>query len=454
MGKKSEKKLFFIYIFGFVAMALTLLLFQPIENTPPIYTNPPDEHARYMIPSYICEHGEIPTGLEPEIQIEGYGFSYGLYNTFPYIIQGYFMRLVKVFTDSETVLLHAARLVNLGFGIGMAIVVYCIAGMLFKDKRFKWLFCFGVMYLPQSLFLHTYINTDSCCLFSTALMVYALLKAYKEGFCRKNCILMSLGIILCALSYYNAYGYILCCILLFVAFFFTKKEKKLSFDWKSMLIKGSFISVLVLLGIGWWFIRQYQVLDGDFLGLSTRQQMEEEYVANATGIVRLPSYKEQGYSFFEMLEGTDFFFVLFKSFVAAFGSMSMYSTPLLYWGYLILFLTAIGGLILSVGKIRKMKGKELFFHINMWMCILIPFVLTLYYSYATDYQPQGRYLMPMLIPFFYYIVRGLQNLTELLERKCKLNNKIIHLAVGLCFLLIIGGTAEMIFHRCLPLYLK
>ena len=37
----------------------------------------------------------------------------------------------------------------------------------------------------------------------------------------------------------------------------------------------------------------------------------------------------------------------------------------------------------------------------------MPFLLSLYYSYAIDYQPQGRYILPMLIPFSYYCIRGL-----------------------------------------------
>ena len=178
----KHKWIFIIYLLGFLCMAMPLVLFQPLEDNPPIYSNPPDEHARFLIPKFICEHGYIPTGLEEEITIRGYGFSYGLYNTFPYIVQGFVMRLVNGFTNSEQALLLSARIVNVIFGLAMAVMVYLIGGKLFSDKRFQWLFSFAVMYLPQSMFLHTYINTDSCCLLSTAFMIYALLDLEEKGY--------------------------------------------------------------------------------------------------------------------------------------------------------------------------------------------------------------------------------------------------------------------------------
>ena len=83
MQKKSEKIIFTLYLLGFLALALTLALLQPLANTPPLYGNPPDEHARYLIPQFICKYGKIPTGWEEEVRIPAYGFSYALYNVFP-----------------------------------------------------------------------------------------------------------------------------------------------------------------------------------------------------------------------------------------------------------------------------------------------------------------------------------------------------------------------------------
>ena len=56
MQKKSEKIILTLYLLGFLALALTIALLQPLANTPPLFGNPPDEHARYLIPQFICRY--------------------------------------------------------------------------------------------------------------------------------------------------------------------------------------------------------------------------------------------------------------------------------------------------------------------------------------------------------------------------------------------------------------
>ena len=196
----SKNTIFTILYFAlYFIIGITLLVKQP-------FGNPPDEYNRYLIPEYIVEHGTLPNGYDEEIRIPGYGFSYGFQPILPYMLQGYTMRLVHCFTESESALLYTGRAVNLFLGFLMAAVVLQLAKKWFRDERFQWLFASLVTFLPQSIFLHTYINTDSCCMLSIAIMLYGLTLGLKSGFTRRTSIILSLGIILCALSYYNAYG--------------------------------------------------------------------------------------------------------------------------------------------------------------------------------------------------------------------------------------------------------
>lgn len=458
MQKKSEKIIFTLYLLGFLALALTLALLQPLANTPPLYGNPPDEHARYLIPQFICRYGRIPTGLEEEVRIPAYGFSYALYNVFPYIVQGYIMRFVSLFTESEIALLYTARLVNVTFGLLMAVVVYFIGKRVFQDDRFRWLFCFAVTYLPEGLFMHTYVNTDSCCMLSTAMMVYALVCVYRDGINVRNSLCMSGGIILCALSYYNAYGYIVSCILLFVMFFLQKKESGgYSYDWKKMLKYGCFIAAVVLIGIGWWFIRSYIVLDGDLLGLDTREKMAIQYAVESVNPLTMQTYHSMGYTVFEMFRERYTLSGLFHSFVGAFGSMSIYGSIWLYRAYKVFFAAGIVGALLYLiryKKRRKISGREWFFHINMLYCIFMPVFLTIYYAYTTDYQNQGRYLLPALIPLMYYMTKGIQKLSEISFRGRTFPRWLVNAGIAVCFLIIIGGAIEMVYVRALPVYLE
>ena len=53
------------------------------------------------------------------------------------------------------------------------------------------------------------------------------------------------------------------------------------------------------------------------------------------------------------------------------------------------------------------EGKK--YALLTWIMVLaaiIPNLLSMYNSYASDYQPQGRYSLPMIIPFFYFIAIG------------------------------------------------
>lgn len=436
----------------FLIVASTIALLQPLANTPPINANPPDEHARFLVPWYIYMHGTIPTGFEPEVQIPCYGFSYGLYNTFPYIVQGFTMRLTGLFTDSKLILLYVARFVNVLSGCGMAYIVYLISKELFEKRGLRWVFCFGIMFLPQNLFVHTYVNSDSMCLLATAMIVYAWIKAYREGFSYRNCLWLSGGIIICALSYYNAYGYILSSIFLFLAYFLKRENGKWHYDKVEMIKKGSFISIIVLAGISWWFIRCYILYDGDILGLATREKMAIEFAIEEVNPLTMNTYENMGYSVWEMIKETSFFDGMFTSFVACFGSMSIFTNIWIYRIYKIYF--AAGILLCAVlpgpgGEKKKDTGRKTFLHVNMIFCIVLPIILLIYYAYTTDFQNQGRYILPALIPLMYFVTRGFEKMFLLWQ-----NSRIFQICVWALVLFPVFCTLCVTYLNALPAYLQ
>ncbi len=457
MNKKAERVILFLYLAGFLAVAGTIALLQPMADTLPLLINPPDEHARFQVPWYIYQHGRIPTGFEEELRIPSYGFSYGLYNVFPYIVQGYVMRLAGIFTDSMLHLLYVARFVNVLSGLLMAIVVYLLSKKVFADRRFGWAFCFAVTFLPENLFMHTYVNTDSMCLLAVAMIIYGLVCGYREGFARGNCAWMCSGIILCALSYYNAYGYILSCILLFLAYFLKKQNGTWQYDWGTMLRKGVVISVVVLLGISWWFIRSYILFDGDFLGLATREKMAIEFASPEVNPANMVTYQAKGVSILQMMRETDFLEGAFYTFVAAFGSMTIVGDIWTYRLYKVFFaLGALGCVVIpflqripTAGKIGE-KWKRVFFHLNMIFCMIMPLILLIRYAYTMDFQNQGRYLLPALIPLMYYMVRGFENLVSFQRIPRFLQN----LVVAFVIILPVVSTFWMTYYTALPLYLE
>lgn len=462
MGEREEKRgaawpgriICAAYFGGFFVMAVAMMLYQPhVDRVSAIPLSPPDEYFRMLIPKFICERGMLPTGLEEEVRIVGCGFSYGLYNVLPYIIQGYCMRFASIFTDDMLALLYVARSVNVAFGMMMALVVYRLGRRLFQDDRFRWLFCFAVMYLPESLFVHTYVNTDSCCMLSVAMILYALVCAYQDGFDYKNSAYLAAGIVLCALSYYNAYGYILSSMFLFVGYYIRKRERW-SIDWRPMIRYGLFISAIVLIGAGWWFVRAYFVLDGDILGLKTKEQLALLYAFEDTS--PLNTYRAKGISVWQMLRENDFFQCLYDSFIAAYGSLSIRGSYWTYLSYKLLFGAGALGWAMTWmldGRLRKISGREAFFHLNMLFCIVLPLVIMVRYAYAMNYQHQGRYVLPSLIPIMYYVARGIERLSTVEIRGRGLPRFLVNAGVGFALFIAAGSAFDMVFFRALPVYL-
>jgi len=441
VSMEKTKKIIGPNLLFYGAVLISILIFALLQP----FGDPPDEVNRFKIPQFICNYGKLPTGEEFEVAIGGYGGSYAFQPILPYIIQGVLMRFLSLFTDDNLALLLCARTVNVLFGVIMAVYVRKLSVLLFRDGLTGWLFCFLVMFLPQNLFLHSYVNTDSMAAMAGAIILYASVAGWKYCWRRSDTVTLSVGIIFCALSYYNAYGLIVAAILLFVFSHVKYTENDgLSLDWKNLLKKGAFISVIVLLGIGWWFLRNYFLHDGDFLGLKART---ENAIKTA-----LPQYNPatritvagSGASLTDMLFHMDFFYFLWNSFVARFGPMTIPTLPFLYiWYYRIYSFGWLFCLIpfkcirqnlrcpedaygstgfperparygLSCPRFEALS--RALFHIAMLSAVLIPMGLCIYYSYTSDYQPQGRYIMPMLIPFMYFITLGFHKLTALIQR--------------------------------------
>lgn len=457
--KKYGKTKILIYLcyFGlYLVLGLSLLVIQP-------FGDPPDEYNRYLIPQYIAEHGTLPNGYEESILIEGYGFSYAFQPILPYMLQGYAMRFVRLFTDSQEALLYTARGVNLFLGLLTAWFVLLLSGKWFRDRRSGLLFAFLATFLPQSLFIHTYVNTDSCCMLSAAIMLYGLTLGLKSGFSNRSAYIMALGIILCALSYYNAYGYILSCILLFTLFYFTSSGGRIHFDCRTFFKKGCLISGIVLSGIAWWFIRSAILYEGDFLGLATRDRCAALHALPEHHPDTRITWQNQGFSLWEMLRDSDFISLSVLSFIGIFGSMTIVTSIWVYRFYKALFffglvLSAVIPLSAAARREENASGRRvlrIFYHVNMVFCILMPVFLSMYYSYTTDYQPQGRYLLPALLPLCYYTVRGLEKVClpdRIPAFMGRYRNHILTWCTVILCAIIAGMAALTIYGYVLPYY--
>ena len=56
------------------------------------------------------------------------------------------------------------------------------------------------------------------------------------------------------------------------------------------------------------------------------------------------------------------------------------------------------------------------FRICLVLSVLIVLVLAFSYSYGTDFQPQGRYIMPCIVPLTLLLAAGFDSLPGLIRR--------------------------------------
>ena len=125
------------------------------------FGDPPDEINRFKVVDNICRHGVLPHGADPEVILAGYGASYAFQPILTYIIQGFLLRFLKLFTEDSGTLLLAARMVNVCFGVLMAYFVRKTAKEAWRNPYIQWTFTLLVVFLPQNIFIHSYVNTDS-----------------------------------------------------------------------------------------------------------------------------------------------------------------------------------------------------------------------------------------------------------------------------------------------------
>lgn len=425
---KNDKLItIFKYIF-FIVLFCLLFSWSLMQN----FGLPPDESERYKIVQYIINHGKLPHGGDPEIMLGGWGFSYGFQPILSYIFSAFFVKFSMLFTDNAYIAIVAARFFNVILGVIMAVFVFKIGFKLFKDKSASILFTLLVCLLPQAMFMHTYVNTDSMALLSSAIIVYAWIIGLESKWSLKSIITLAIGLALCALSYYNAYGFILCSIIIFIYSFidYSKDPNKppVLLEWKPLIKKGLIAALIAFLLAGWWFIRSAVIYDGDFLGLSTRDAYAEIYAADHLKPSQAPTFKNAGFSMLYMLRTTNYIPSLIESFVGMFEHMSL---SLEKWEYIIYYIIFAIGIIGMFFKQRQPLDNTGFenrrtdfrvFNICMLLCIIIPNYLCLVAAYSIDYQPQGRYILPMLIPFMYFIAKGIQKLIQNIFNKLSIND--------------------------------
>lgn len=440
--KKHKQLILMIFLLGLFGYYLIWTISQP-------YNSCPDEGMKWDICKYVSEHNSIPDGRDESIRNPIWGISYAFQPILTYMICAMFMKIASIFTTNQFALVVSARLVST---ISMTLSIYFvtkIADKLFKDKeKYKYLFVSIIAFQPITAFLASYINNDSTAILATTMIIYLWILGLESNWKTKYCVLLGLAIGFCALTYYNAYGYIFCSVIICLISTVSNKVKV-----KDITQKAIIVSLVAFAVAGWWFVRNAIIYDGDILGTRTQNEYGDKYAMENYKPSTRKTPQNRGESLWHMLYDDKWIKIVIRSFVGIFGYHSIIMSDKIYYSYFLIWL--IGG----IGCILKFK--ELFFYKSeeknkyllnyiFVIALIIPIVLSIIYSYTSDFQPQGRYIMGIIVPFTYFVVTGIETVLEKFIKSQRMKKIIVLVLI----LLVIIISFEAIFTYVIPTYKK
>ena len=438
--KKNKKIIMTIFLIGLFCYYLIWTVSQP-------YNSCPDEKMKWDICKYIAEHNSIPDGRDESIRDSAWGISYAFQPILTYMICAVFVKIASIFTTQQFALVVAARLVST---ISMTLTIYFViksANKLFKDKGiYKYLFIIFIAFQPITAFLASYINNDSTAILAISMIIYLWILGLESNWKTKHCILLGGAVGFCALTYYNAYGYILCSVLICLSSAVLNKM-----DAKEIAKKALIVASVAFAVAGWWFVRNAIIYDGDILGTKTQNEYGDKYALEKykPSVRKTPENSNE--SILHMLNEDAWAKTTVKSFVGMFGYQSILMSNKIYYLYLSLWLIGGLGCLLKFKDLfiykKEEKSKYILNYIFV-IAIIIPILLSIIYSYTSDFQPQGRYIMGIIIPFMYFVVNGIQTMLEKFIKSEKIRNIIIIMIM----LLIIAISFKAIFSYVIPAY--
>lgn len=405
--EKREYLIKAIFVFLCFTLFFTWAFAQPFDSCP-------DEKMRYAMPEYIYKHWALPNANDTSIIDPRYGFSYAANPMLPYMISAVFMKIASFFSASSFVLLMAARMTSILAGVGYVIFVMKISKLAFRKISTQWIFITLCSIWPQGVFVFTYVNCDGLAMFSVAMVIYFWFRAFKNGWDFKGCLGLAVGISIGILSYLNVYIFAVLSFFLFICYylFAEKKEKRLSGFFKY----GFLILGLVLLFTGWHFIRNAVLYNGNLFARGVNHYGELYGTEALKPSVRAANAR----AILSTLDGNlHWLSATLKGFVGIFGYMTIF---LHAWMYLIFvfefFAGAVGLAVVLVQKKLRIFNRKYILPMFMLAAAVLPFLQAYIFSFS-DYQPQGRYAIPALIPVCFFLTIGLSKVCSMVSGKIK-----------------------------------
>jgi len=396
------------YKFSLPIMALVGVLYIILAWT--MNTNGcPDEPMRTVLTNWIAANGRLPTGYEYEIINPIWGYSYAFTPYLPSMIGAVFASFASLFTTSEHVILFAERLVSVLSGLGSVYISFRIGDKIFTNKSSVYFTSCLVAFWPQVVFLSGYHNNDILSLLCAFIVLDAMISGIKNKWNYMNMMYLAVGVSLCLLAYFFAYGWVLFAV---AGFFYTASKQGLK--QKEILKKAGMVALAVFVLAGWYFIRNGIIYNGDFLGFNQNDlcaaKYEEEYgvhPVNWPGCYVTP--------FPQMLFERGWLKWTIESFIGLFGGLVIALDKTFYAYYYFYFISCF--VLFGIYKAKRQTKFNWVYIATLVAMILIPLSLSAYSSYTRDYSAQGRYIISSIPAIVLLMGEGVDKHTSFLNGK-------------------------------------
>lgn len=383
----------------FAVLLIILILYSLWSSVLPVEFAP-DEKMRIRVPLYIVSHGSLPLGDDPEVMSFVWGTSYAFSAYGSSLVATPFMLVAKALFGSMSSLYFAARFANNLMCVLALFYTYRLgrrAGLQFTSVLFA-VILLGLW--PQFAFLASYFNSEGLEFLSIVMVVFYAYSAKKNCFDIKSCIKWGLSLGVLSLSYYYAYGAIIASVVYYYGSIIRFRRNSSHALCIELLFKPFVIFIFAFIVAGWFFVRNFILYSGDIFGIATSAATSE---INAPEAFK-PSHRQTpmnlGYSVLSLFNNdlvgvlpcSPWIVFTVKSFIGIFGYMTIYLSNKIYIAYLIYV-----GPILLFAFIKFLQKCTHEHRLLEFVCssivVITPVVLSIYYSYSSDFQPQGRYIM-------------------------------------------------------------
>lgn len=414
MKKEYKKYLNLILNIILIIMLITIFVVTSMISYKTKLDEHPDERVHYEASKYYTTHFMPPKFTSDEIinSFSVHGESRLTELDCYYFLVGKYSSLISIFTDNEV---FTARTFNL---ILLAIVLI----MCYKLYRNKSYLFMPFLFVSQVWYVFAYVNSDAWAIFLNLIFVYQLffkdsmfnkyINMEKEEIDKnkKKTIaevavlgLLFYFLLISKMNYLVATGINAIVYLIINNKTIFKKEKMLKIG--TVLLIG-IIAFGIRLGIDYGINRLDRIKNMEQIRLlRATEEFKPPYNPGQLNVTF--KWSERGRTIDSVIKNKTFYQTTLFSFIGVYGYMDKYATKELYniitTAYVIFILYIIGNNIYKIYKQRKKdeeyeeneKGRILPVMLAIFG-ILLTIALSMYRSYAYDFQPQGRYLFGII----------------------------------------------------------